>query len=314
MKKFTITVVLFINFTIFAQPVLNSTDITTTGSITATTLTAVATGFSAGLAGANQVWDYSSLILTPAGTGTTTIVATTSFSASFLGANLIYKTTFGTDSFYTYYKLTTTQQELVGYSSDTNVLINFSPNPQSVYSFPFTYGLVVNDTYATTFDPGTNNPFTVTYDAYGTLIMPFGTFNNVIRSKKLDGIAPDYTWFTTNPYQVILTASISSTGVASNVRFSQPSNLSTIQNTLNKQFEIYPNPTSGSFTIKNIDFSNSENFLNVYDVLGNQIIRKQKIDSDSKDFDLNNAATGLYYIKITNKNNNILFTDKIIKN
>jgi Secretion system C-terminal sorting domain len=314
MKKITIIIAVLIKISIFAQPVLNSTDISTTGSLTATTLTASATGFSAGSAGSNQVWDYSSLILTPAGTGTTTVVATTPFAASFPDANLIYKATFGTDSFYTYYKLTTTKQELVGYSSDTNVIINFSPNPQTVYSFPYTYGLIVNDTYSTTFDPSANNPFSITYDAYGTLITPYGIFNNVIRSKKLDGIAPDYTWFTTNPFQVILTASISSTGVASNVKFSQPSNLSTIQNTLYKQFEIYPNPTSGSFTIKNIDFSNNENFLNAYDVLGNQIINNQKIDSDSKDFDLNNAACGLYFIKITNKNNNILFSYKIIKN
>ncbi len=314
MKNLILLVVLFINSTIFSQPVLNSTDISTTGSLTATTLTANASGFSAGLAGANQVWDYSSLILTPAGTGTTTIAGSTPFAASFPDANLIYKTTFGSDSFYTYYKLTTTKQELVGYSSDTNVIINFSPNPQTVYSFPFTYGLVANDTYSTTFDPTANNPFSITYDAYGTLITPYGTFNNVIRSKKLDGITSDYTWFTTNPFQVILSASISSAGVASNVRFSQPSNLSTIQNILNSQFEIYPNPTSGSFTVKNIIFSNNENFINVYDVLGNQIINSQKIDSDSKDFDLNNATTGLYFIKITNKNNDILFSNKIIKN
>lgn len=312
MKNFTIFSLLFINFTIFGQPILNASDYNPNNSID--NYSASPTGFSAGLAGANQTWNYSTLALTLLGASTNATVATAPFSSSFPAANLYVKIAAngGNDAF-AFYNSSSSKLELLGYSNNSSVLVNFSPNPQTIYNFPFTYNLVVNDTYSTTFDPTTNNPFTVTYDAHGTLITPLGIYNNVIRSKKLDGINPDYTWFTANPYQIIMTANFGSSG-ATSVRVFNPNNLSSNQNQLTKKLEIYPNPTNGNFTIKNIDLSNNNHFVNVYDVFGNQIINNQKINSNSENINLSNVASGLYFVKINDFNGQVLTSDKIIKN
>lgn len=311
MKNFTLLSLLSINFTIFGQPILNQIDYNPNSSID--NYAGNPTGFSFGTAGANQTWNYATLALTLLGTSTNSTVAVAPFSGNFPLANLYVKIAAngGNDTF-AFYNSSSTKLELLGYSNNSTVLVNFSPNPQTIYNFPFTYNLVVNDTYSTTLDPTANNPFTVTYDSYGTLILPFGTFNNVIRSKKLDGINPEYTWFTQNPYKIIMTAGVVSFGALA-VRVFNSNNLSLNQNQPTQKLEIYPNPTNGNLTIKNIDFSNNNNFINVYDVFGNQIIKNQKINSDSENINLSNVASGLYLLKINDFNGQVLTSDKIIK-
>ncbi len=56
---------------------------------------------------------------------------------------------------------------------------------------------------------------------------------------------------------------------------------------------IYPNPTNGTITLKNIT---QEYDVNVYNMLG-QSMKQQTVNSASKTIDVTNLATGTYFIK-----------------
>ncbi len=311
MKNFTLFSLIFINLSIFGQPIFNYSDLLTSGTFSGNSYSGNLSGFTLGSAGANQVWNYANISNTLQGSSSATFVTSAPFMTNFPDANLFIKSTSGANNIFAYYKSTTSKLEIIALSNETILLVDFSPNPQTIFQFPFTFGSVINDTYSTIADPNANNPFTITYDAYGSLTTPFGTFD-VIRTKKLDGLYPSYSWLNIATNTSVMSAIYAANGLV-DLSFFQPNNLSTTQNQLNEKPVIYPNPTNGNFTIKNIDFSNNDNFVNVYDVLGNVILSNQKINFDSENINLSNVASGLYFIKIIDSKNQILFTEKILK-
>jgi hypothetical protein len=60
---------------------------------------------------------------------------------------------------------------------------------------------------------------------------------------------------------------------------------------------LYPNPTTGSFTIELVEESN----ISIYNMLGQQIMQLGKV-SGLQHFDMGNAPKGLYFIQIQNGN------------
>ena len=93
----------------------------------------------------------------------------------------------------------------------------------------------------------------------------------------------------------------------------ETTNLAISEKQVQNQFVIFPNPTNGILTIKNPTFAENETFVNVYDILGNEIIKNNKVDNISKNIDMSNLSTGLYFVRITDINNAVLYTAKIIK-
>ena len=308
MKKITLIAAVLFNFIIVAQPVLNASDINPL-NIIGNNFSATSTTLGVGSAGANQTWDFSSLVLTAQGNSNTNSVLTAPFASSFPAANFFLSNGSANDSFI-YYHLTSNILEINGASTDSQVIINFS-NPQTVFVFPLLFNTIVNDTYQVPGNPAA--PVTINYNAYGTVVTAFGTFTDVIRLKRINDGDTSYSWFKVNPYVPIIDARLSNTGNLINYSIFQNTNLSTTQNEV-KQFAVYPNPTSGNINIKNIDFSNKSMFVKVYNMLGNQIINNYKLETESANIDLSNYSSGLYFIEIADENNKILLTEKIIKN
>ena len=71
---------------------------------------------------------------------------------------------------------------------------------------------------------------------------------------------------------------------------------------------IYPNPTSGQFTIDNSQIVITE--MLITDILGKTIITKSNL-KDEKTFDLSNFENGIYIVHIKTEKNN--FITKIVK-
>ncbi|HOB77912.1 MAG TPA: CocE/NonD family hydrolase [Bacteroidales bacterium] len=72
-----------------------------------------------------------------------------------------------------------------------------------------------------------------------------------------------------------------------------------------ERFIIYPNPTNSSFTISNF---NQIKFIEIYDIMGKKYQFNEQVN-----FNVNNLKNGLYLIKITDVNDEIIWK-KLIKN
>lgn len=313
MRKIILIALLICTLSVLSQPVLNASDINPL-NISQNEFSASSESFGIGNAGAFVIWDFSSLALTPYGlSSSVSVTSGGTGSNSFPTSNFFVVSLSNSEYITGYYNLTPSKLEVLGFIDFTSSVVNFV-NPSTVFQFPFLFNTSFTDTSQVS-QNNAESTETTTYDAYGTLTTAFGTYNNVIRLKKDEGNGfISYNWFKLNPYQELLTASINPVNSIINYSVKQPTNLATTQNQINNQFSIFPNPTSGNFTIKNLDFSENSTFVNIYDVLGNQIIKNDKIENDFKNINLSDLALGLYFIKIIDVNNTLLYSEKIIKN
>ena len=67
---------------------------------------------------------------------------------------------------------------------------------------------------------------------------------------------------------------------------------------INPNIKVYPNPTSGKFTIQNINYNNStNNLLSIYSANG-QLIYNQLMQGKNTEINLENYSKGIYFVKI----------------
>ncbi len=124
--------------------------------------------------GANLTWDMSADVEPPTDTNNFVTPASTPYASFYPAATVVVEN--GGDYGY-----------LFTSSSEISLMGNYSASSSLIYtdylkeiSYPFTYG----DTYTDNFsDGGMGNYGTVTTtaDGYGTLILPYGTFSNLLR-------------------------------------------------------------------------------------------------------------------------------------
>lgn len=307
MKKITLTTIIAIcfNFFGFSQPVLNSTDFVE--GVSAYGYYLDVPTFNPGSSGENQTWDFSTLPSNGYDFQYTTVpFATSPSSSNYIEGNFCFKEQYLSVTNYAYYKLSTTVIELIG-NVENGVPGDYFPNFRTYFTFPFTYGLVINDSYQKSISSSTQYE-QITYDAYGTLVLPTGTYTNVIRRKIIttDSTTPRYMWLQVNPFRILLVGEVGSTN---NVLVYQTAILNT-QNNSDKAFTIYPNPVESELEIENTNSINAS--IIVYDILGN-IILKKEINDNLTNIDFSLLSSGLYLIKIFSKDNNLLFLEKIIR-
>jgi len=80
----------------------------------------------------------------------------------------------------------------------------------------------------------------------------------------------------------------------------------------NKDFmSIYPNPASTEFTVSlNPNQSNLE--MEVYDVLGNKVINTI-LTNQTSTINIEQLSIGLYFVRLTDANSNIIYTQRLVK-
>jgi len=146
------------------------------------------TGITAGASGANVTWDFSGL--TSAGSTSSQLLAPGSLTyASAFGSSINAGTS--TASGEGYFYIDNNEYTIVGASlSNNDIVDNYTSDPREVVTFPISYGDVVNETFSgtqvnslasVTWNRG--GTITIEADGYGTLILPTGTFNDVLRIK-----------------------------------------------------------------------------------------------------------------------------------
>lgn len=157
-----------------------------------------------GSAGANQIWDYSGVQLTAYGTFEIVDPATTPYAGLLLyPSNYCYKMSLTSgESAYDYYDLNVSSMDKLGQNMSTNGGEIYTDTKIDL-KFPFNYGESYFDTFAKT--NGGTGTVTKKYDAYGTLITPGHTYQNVVRIYTVwDDMEWLYQWWSAENGHILL--------------------------------------------------------------------------------------------------------------
>lgn len=284
-----------------AQPVIVNGNNVPAPGYTAVVSAAATSNF--GTAGANQTWNFSALTFTPLGTANIISPSSSTMSSSFPTANYAY-TFAGTTSFF---NVSSAKMEAQAYSITSPGTGNdMSPNPRTVLQFPFNFNNVVTDTWQKV--GGAVNTVTLTYDGYGTLMMPSMTYSNVVRVKEDYGNGSDYQWYILNPLMSVLAFDHNN-----NVMYFTGATPTGLQNRAADAYNItvFPNPATDKLVINSKINDNENNVAIIHNVFGQEIL-SVVLKAGENEIKLNDLTTGTYFYKIIS-NGVTIKTGKIIK-
>ncbi len=179
-----------------AQPVLQNNVFPDQGD-QITTVFADTAGVAPGAAGANQVWDFSNLQMqAPIAPLSVLNAAGTPYAVDFPFANLCGFLA-GDPNYYFYYRKETSQLSNIGSAATYGLILLFN-DPETLLKVPLNFGGSFTDDFSR-FNTFPDNQLqgsahkTATYDAYGTLKTPLGTFQNAMRLSSVTAFR-DTTW------------------------------------------------------------------------------------------------------------------------
>lgn len=183
-KRATFFLFLFPALSLLSQPTLTGAVHFPAAGDVYTSHTANGISGDPGPAGANQTWNFSSLnVLGGSLFEVYSNPATTAYAASFPNANLAFTDSSGKVS---YYSSNSSYHQEVGTGSPGNTYVYASPLDVMHYPLVYTDDFTTSNSTivpAQTFYWTYNRNIHVTADAYGTLQLPSGTYNNVLRVK-----------------------------------------------------------------------------------------------------------------------------------
>jgi hypothetical protein len=302
--SYMVLLLLFSSMGTSAQSILNASDFPENYSAVVYTINT--TGLSPGNSGKDQVWDFSNLTLPfePAGSY---IVVPPWYSPdidAFPTANFCAEMSFidlaGPDEIYYMYNITPTAIEFLGTSSYWGVVLY--TDPYIYFQFPYFFGSTISDTYIDNFSAVSS--MSSSYDAYGTLITPFGTYTDVIRDKRTENGNTYYRWFKANPFSIVMEGNFSTDGFLH--IFKNTTALDTNENH-KKSVAVYPNPTNA---ILNVQFPANATFdkIIISDLAGKTVMQQTENLSLVNVHDL---ANGIYVLQAFTGDD--LFQTKFIK-
>ena len=197
MKKVLLAFASLTPAAIIAQPVFTAADLT---PVLGPTPVVHSTDYiPAGPAAAGFTFDASSAPIGAGNQSQYVTVASTPYASSFPQATMA-STALTNPDVYNYFSITNNEYLNWGlYGTSMNVIYT---NAEKMYQFPMTYGSSWTDNFSGTANAsGTTMTRTGTttgaYNGHGTVIMPFGTFNNVARIQLNQTYNDDFMGFVT---------------------------------------------------------------------------------------------------------------------
>ncbi len=210
------------------------------------------------------------------------------------------------------YETTTTYHKQIASGCSALVADN-----KLLFQLPF----ALNNSFTITFPSGQTS---VTYLGYEDYTTPWETCSNAVKvSSNTVSQGPNYVnsieFIATNPYRVLYKSSIFFGEAGSNSYSMYYKYFPYESYQLNSEefkahsFSMFPNPTSSDFIIHNDDAFTQDSFVTIYNVLGKIVLPKQLLKNEMQTIYSSSLDAGLYFVKITDKENQILQTEKIIK-
>lgn len=137
----------------------------------------------------------------------------------------------------------------------------------------------------------TDLPFTISGTPSGGVFTGFGVVNNNQFSPGIGGPGNNYVTYTYTDQNNCSVSVTDSLYVIQCVGVSEVTN--------GTAFSLYPNPANGFFTI---ELPESGSLVTITDLLGNVVYNERELNSGKNQVDLNNAAAGVYLVKVTSGN------------
>jgi hypothetical protein len=237
---------------------------------------------------------------------------------------------------YFYYQNTPTEVNRLGwFSSATNFGIYENGTVAKEFQFPITAGQTFNSSYNGRYSPfnvGEDSvkiefgTVTINADMQGTLILPTGTFTNVLRLRVVENfhikvymlgiplidylIEDDYSyWFHDSIQQPLLVSGVTTvdgTPEPQVLRFQPISTPTGMAENSAETISISPNPSQGIFTVSSTDMSAASLAIEVTDVKGKIVFNAPSFLSGTVTVDISSQPKGMYFVKISNGVNSIM--------
>jgi hypothetical protein len=279
----------------FAQPVIqDGSTMPAPGFTVPVSVGSATTGI--GGAGAAQTWDFRSVGLVPVGNVTIVAPASTPFSSSYAASNYAFTLTTvtgGTQYFYLINSAGRFETLAAGVTTGPGSGDDYTPNPLTTLAFPFSFGETVTDTYQKV--GGNIDNVVLTYDGYGTLMMPYGTYTDVVRVRLAYPGGSDYVWYSSNPLTPLLAF-----GYGNNLftAFAAPVSSVGSQAKESADRSVISEPVSGAVTISisGADLGRGTTFL-LCNVAG-ETVRRLRLESTRTSIDLDDLAPGVYVYRL----------------
>lgn len=308
MKKSLLIACIAFTINAYAQPVILNGDNISKPGTSALLYSGVAAGI--GNPGANQTWNFSAVTFLSTGV-TWTVVRpdSTPYFSAFPTSNYAWTFSKDTNYKYFYFNVSATKFDVLADNiSAPGAGNDFSPNVKTALKFPFYYGDSVQDTYQKV--GGTTGNVTTTYDGYGTLITPYGTYTNVWRVKEIQSSGNGtYTWESVNPIQPIMVYTISNNSLTmfGNAPIAGIKDPKHVQMSM----DLFPNPAKDKLVFRLSDFSIYSNLtLNIFNLEG-KAIKQVSINSNLTEIELESISRGIYFYQLKDEYNTIK-TGKVI--
>jgi hypothetical protein len=222
---------------------------------------------------------------------------------------------------YDYFVINADSMSKVGEYTSSSGAHEVYQNADKHLIFPFSFGQSFTDTYAktnysnaTTVSSNQTGSRTVSFNGFGTLILPQGTFNNValvseMRTNSLGPNSTEFTWFDISNGKQLMYYSENN----GNVTAAYTTDISTGINEIiaNNISTVYPNPFANTTTINinaNITLKNAS--VSIVDMLGKQV-KSMRVDKNEIQLNRDDLQKGIYFYQVLS-NEKIISTGKLI--
>lgn len=321
MKKQLLLPTLLLCITATAQPVITSDVLPGVGGSYGQ-VDFDADGFDVGDAGAGVTWDFSSMAL-GSDVSTLSVVDVESAPSGILFSDANQAWTNDAIS-YNFFSLTSSALEFWGTVSEDvdlgSIVIPYDDS-EVLFALPVTYlDENVDDFSAsfslTGFDVERSGTTTMEADAYGTLILPTGTFTDVLRVKVTQeygdlitflGLSTEYVfeqyyWLkagVSGPVMQYVYAYIDALGTITEEEIGYVNeSLVDIQYADELPFSIYPNPASDDIILQ-LNQIDGEVGIRIINMLGQTCFNEQLVGGAATSVDISNLEAGNYLLSVT---------------
>ena len=319
-KLYSLLIMILTIVTSFAQPIINSTDLNPYIGLAVNYYTFTPFPFDGGPSGANVTWDFSGVspndsvfanYVNPASTIHGANFPTSTIASQIVGTGFEY--------------LNANSNFMARVGIDANGIMMPYTDEEKIITYPATYNTTFTDSFVASFTSSIvfyrRGTVTMTADAWGTLILPWGSVSNVLRVHLIENykdssqftnnnfVSDNYYWVT--PGTHFFLCSIATVGSNYSGSYLNASSVGVNSIDFSKFLHVSPNPASNFL---NIEFAANEKVLRttITDIAGKVVYADAAGSSmEKQQINIAHLSSGYYLVNIETSERT--FTQKFIR-